>query len=276
MRKDDAVLRAAALGTGCVALSACAAAAGRPGLGAAAAAASGALIASAFVPRSPLLGPVTASGPRAARRAALTFDDGPGPSTGDVLDALAEAGVRATFFVLGRQARAHPALVARMHAEGHQVANHGWDHGILVFRGPRHVVAQIRRTEQAVADAAGPGVMTPFFRAPHGFRGPSTWPAARAAGYRVTGWSRGVFDSAEPGPDVIAARCRRALAPGAVLLLHDADGWDPARTRRQTAEALPAVCRAAADAGIALVPMDELLGARGPRAVRGVPEAVAA
>lgn len=214
----------------------------------------------AFRPASPLFGPVTHTGPRRAPRAALTFDDGPGPSTPAILDALAREGVRATFFVLGRQARRHPELVRRMRDEGHQVASHGYDHGILVLRGPRHVRDQLARTEHAVGRAAGPGVLTRVFRAPHGFRGPVTWAAARSAGYRMAGWTSGVFDSADPGPDVVADRSARALAPGCILLLHDADGWRPERPRRHTAEAIPGICAAARDKGLRLVTLDELLG----------------
>lgn len=257
-------MRAAVLGAGSAGAAALLASRGRPGVGAGVAAVATAVLGSAFVPRSPLLGPVAAEGPRGGRGAALTFDDGPGPSTPAVLDALAAAGVRATFFVLGRQARAHPELVRRMRDEGHEVANHGWDHGILVFRGPRYLADQVRRTEHAVAAAAGEGAMSRLFRAPHGFRGPLTWPTLRVLGYRVAGWTRGVFDSAQPGAAVIADRCRRALRPGAVLLLHDADGWAPGSSRAQTAEALPSVCRAAGDAGLQLVPLGELLGAGAP------------
>ncbi len=213
----------------------------------------------AFRSGSPAFGPVITRGPKDAPRAALTFDDGPGPSTPAILDALADEGVHATFFVLGRQARRHPDLVRRMHDEGHQVASHGYDHGILVLRGPAHVRDQLRRTEEAIEDAAGPGVLTHVFRAPHGFRGPATWPSVRTAGYRMAGWTAGVFDSADPGPDVVADRSARALGPGCILLLHDADGWDPDRPRAHTAAAIPDICAAAREKGLSLVTLDELL-----------------
>ena len=107
------------------------------------AAAGAALGAAAFMPRSPALGRTLARGPRDAPRIALTFDDGPGPSTAQMLDALAREDARATFFVLGRQVERHPELVRRMAEEGHQVASHGYDHGILIFRGPAHVADQL-------------------------------------------------------------------------------------------------------------------------------------
>ena len=258
MRKGQAVRRAAWSGAG-VALAAAGLARRNRAAAAALAAAGAALGAAAFMPRSPALGRTLAHGPRDTARMAITFDDGPGPSTAQMLDALAREDARATFFVLGRQADRHPELVRRIVEDGHQVASHGYDHGILIFRSPAHVADQLRRTEEAVARAAGDGAMTRLFRAPHGFRGPATALGARRAGYRVAAWTRGVFDTAEPGAAAIARRAVRALEPGAILLLHDADGWAPERPRQQTADALPEICRAARERGLGLVTIDELV-----------------
>jgi hypothetical protein len=74
----------------------------------------------------------------------------------------------------------------------------------------------------------------------------------------MMGWSRGVFDSANPGADVVVARSAQALAPGCILLLHDADGWNPEALRDDTAAAIPGICAAARDMGIELVTLDEL------------------
>lgn len=260
MRKNQAVGRAAVIGTAAGVVAAGLAASGRRAAAAGVVATAGALGAAAFVPTAPLFGPTVSHGPQFSVQAALTFDDGPGPSTAALLDALAAEGARATFFVLGRQARAYPELVARMHREGHQIASHGYDHGILIFRGPRYVDRQLRDTEQAVLAAAGPGALTRYFRAPHGFRGPATWLAARRRGYRMAAWTTGVWDTAEPGVATIVDRTKAALAPGAVILLHDADGWDPTRARAQTVDAIPGICAAARDQGLALVRFDELVG----------------
>lgn len=260
MRKRQAVQGTVVIGLA-VAAGAARMARHRPLAAAALIAGATALGASAYMPRSPLLGPSLHRGPGDGRRVAITFDDGPGPSTPAILDHLGEAGVRATFFVLGREVAGHAATVRRILAEGHQLASHGWDHGILIFRGPRHVAEQLRRTERAVAAVAGDGAMTRLFRAPHGFRGPATALGARAAGYRMAAWTHGVFDSAEPGAAVIARRAERALAPGTVLLLHDADGWSPGRSRPQTVAALPEILRSARSRGLDPVRMDEL-GAR--------------
>lgn len=257
MTKRETVRRAALAGLATAA--AAAVVARRHPLAAAGIVAAGAAGAwAAFVPSAPLFGRTIRNGPTDVPRAALTFDDGPGPSTPAVLDALAKEGVRATFFVLGRQAERHPEVLRRMAAEGHEIASHGFDHGILLFRGGAHVEDQLERAATAITAATG-SAPRPLFRAPHGYRGPATARAAARRGYRMASWTRGVFDSAEPGVEVIAARAARALRPGAVILLHDADGWAPDRGREQTAAALPEICRAARERGIDLVPLGELM-----------------
>ncbi len=260
MRKGQAVHRAVWTGVG-VTLGAAILARRRPVAAATLVTGAALMGVAAFMPRNPALGRALARGPADRPRAALTFDDGPGPSTPEVLDALAAEGVRATFFVLGRQVERHPEVVRRIVAEGHQLANHGYDHGILIFRGAAHVADQLARTERAVDRAAGPEAMSRLFRAPHGFRGPATALGARRAGYRMAAWTTGVFDSAEPGAAAIARRATTALAPGTILLLHDADGWAPERPRRQTAQALPDICRAARARDLELVTLAELVGA---------------
>jgi peptidoglycan/xylan/chitin deacetylase (PgdA/CDA1 family) len=259
MRKGTTVRRALAVEAG-VLLAARAIGHRRPMLGLAAAGAGGLAAWGAFARNSPVFGRVLHRGPRDAARFALTFDDGPGPSTPAVLDALREHDAHATFFVLGRQVDAHPELVRRILADGHELASHGYDHGILVFRDADHVADQIRRTERAIATAAGPDRLTRFFRAPHGFRGPAVGAAARRLGYRLAGWSIGVFDSEQPGSDVIASRAVRALHPGSVLLLHDADGWDPDASRDKTAEAIGPICRAARSRGLEPATLGGLVG----------------
>jgi peptidoglycan/xylan/chitin deacetylase (PgdA/CDA1 family) len=258
MRKAQAVHRATWAGAG--ALLGAAVLVRRHPVAAAGVVAAAALAGvAAFSPRNRAMGVTLSRGPADRPRAALTFDDGPGPTTPGVLDALAREGVRGTFFVLGRQAERHPDLVRRMAAEGHQIGNHGYDHGILIFRGPRHVADQIARTQQAVERAAGEGAMSPLFRTPHGFRGPATALASRRAGYTLAAWTQGVFDTAEPGAAAIARRAARALEPGTILLLHDADGWAPGRPRQQTVDAIADICRGAREREIELVTLDELM-----------------
>ena len=78
---------------------------------------------------------------------ALTFDDGPTPATTPVLlDALARAGAKATFFFSGPRAAAHPELVAQTVAGGHGVYGHGWDH-VDLTDDPERAVGDMIRVE---------------------------------------------------------------------------------------------------------------------------------
>jgi peptidoglycan/xylan/chitin deacetylase (PgdA/CDA1 family) len=260
MRKGETVGRALLIEAAVTAV-ALATARRKPLLSLAAAGAGAAAAWGAFARNSPLYGSILTHGPPTQPRFALTFDDGPGPSTAAVLDALRTAKARATFFVLGRQVEQHPDLVRRIVDEGHELANHGYDHGILVFRTPSQIREQLERTEAAVNAAVGPDALTRLFRVPHGFKGPAAGVAARRAGYRLAGWSVGVFDSEQPGADTIAQRAARALTPGGILLLHDADGWEPAASRDQTAEAIGPICAAARARGLEPVALGDLVPA---------------
>jgi peptidoglycan-N-acetylglucosamine deacetylase len=201
---------------------------------------------------SPLFGRVQRRLPNDEPLAALTFDDGPNPeATPAILDALGAEGVAATFFVLGRHADRWPAIVERTTAEGHVIGNHGYHHRKLVWRSPSYVRDDILLGTAAIerAGAARPRL----FRAPHGQRNPWVSPIARGAGQRTVGWTLGVWDTARPGPDVIAERVLRGTRPGSIVLLHDGDGYDPAGDRMQTARALPRLIRGLRDRGYSFV-----------------------
>jgi uncharacterized protein (TIRG00374 family) len=219
----------------------------------------------AFTPNTRLFGRVIANGRVSSPRAAITFDDGPSAEfTPPILDALAAAGVRATFFVLGRHVRAHPEITRRIVAEGHELASHGDDHSLLTFQGPTEIARQLRALDDAVLSATG-GEPTPLFRAPHGFRSPFLVPVARRLGYSVVGWTAGVWDTAKPGVDRIVARSVAKLRPGAIILLHDADGSGNHDDRTQTVNALPGIIAAGHREGLEFVTISELAAELHPR-----------
>lgn len=194
----------------------------------------------AFHRNSPIFGRPITHVTRAPRSVALTFDDGPNPeATPAILDALAQRGVKATFFVLGRHAEQWPELVRRAAAEGHAIGNHGYYHRKLQFKSPRYVRDDLTRGTREIERASG--VHPALFRAPHGFRNPWVTAIARSLGQRTVGWSLGVWDSDRPGVDAIVQRTVDGARPGSILLLHDGDGYDPAGDRMQTARAVPLI-----------------------------------
>jgi peptidoglycan/xylan/chitin deacetylase (PgdA/CDA1 family) len=208
----------------------------------------GALTHGAFYQNSVIFGPVVSRLRTRQRVVALTFDDGPNPeATPAILDALGTRGIKASFFILGRHAERWPALVQRAAAEGHTICNHGYHHRKLHLKSPGYVRNDLELGTRAIFDACG--VRPSFFRAPHGFRSPWVTAIAISLGQRTVGWSRGVWDSALPGVEVIAERTVRAAKPGAILLLHDGDGYDPLGDRRQTARAVPLLADRMRDAG---------------------------
>ncbi len=210
-----------------------------------------------YNPRSRLFGPVIRHGPARAHALYLTFDDGPNPgATPAILDILAREQVPATFFVVGKHVHRYPEVARAIACSDQGIGNHTWSHVKLHRRGPRRIRQELRSCHRILSDQVG---VTPrFFRAPHGYRNPFLRPATRSLGYETVAWTIGVWDSARPGTEVIRERVRRALAPGAIILLHDGDGYDPVADRTQTAWALRGIIRDARDAGYEFRPLAEL------------------
>lgn len=178
--------------------------------------------------------------------AALTYDDGPHPDhTPGLLDLLADRGLHATFFVLADAAEAHPDLVRRLVAEGHELALHGPDHGRLNRLQDAEavrVVADARRRVEAVA-----GVPVTLFRPPYGAHRPRSLRGWTRSGLDVVIWSGWAEDWVDAPVADVAARARAALHPGGVLLLHDTRA-DPETLA--PGERLPAFDRAAVTAAL--------------------------
>lgn len=98
---------------------------------------------------------------------ALTFDDGPNRESSQiVLDTLNKNGVKATFFMVGKMAAAHPDMVKKIADSGHELGNHSWDHPILPKLTNDGVASQLGRTDDAVK--AGAGRAPTVFRPPYG------------------------------------------------------------------------------------------------------------
>ncbi|MEW2294746.1 polysaccharide deacetylase family protein [Streptomyces sp. NPDC006743] len=154
---------------------------------------------------------------------ALTVDDGPDPRwTPALLDVLDSHGVRATFFVVGTRARAHPALLRRVLAAGHRLGNHSLTHrqpfAALTAGALDHEIAE---TQRVVADETG---VTPvLFRAPAGGWSRSVLAAVRHHGLTPVDWTVDPKDWRRPPAGRIAQRVARARA-GDIVLCHDGGG----------------------------------------------------
>lgn len=159
----------------------------------------------------------------------LTFDDGPDPTyTPQVLDLLARYGARATFFVIGRSAAAHPELIQRIAAEGHTLGNHTYNHPSLAGMGREQVLAELGRTQEALG-----GLGAACMRPPYGAEDQFTATYAAELGLSVVRWGIDPQDWARPGAATIAAHVLARAHPGAIVLFHDGGG-----DRSQTVAAL--------------------------------------
>ncbi len=169
---------------------------------------------------------------------AVTFDDGPHPEgTPAVLEVLAAASARATFFVIGEQVERRPELVARIVAEGHSVALHGYRHRLQLRLTPAQVSEDLRRGAEAIEDATG----TPpaWHRPPYGIYSPAGLRAVRQAGLSPLLWSRWGKDWRRlTTPGRIVRRTTQGVIGGDVILLHDADFYSSRGSYRRTVAAL--------------------------------------
>ena len=194
----------------------------------------------------------------------LTFDDGPFPATTPkVLKALADECVHATFFVVGRNAAAHPALVKRIVAEGHTLGHHSMTHPMTLADLPfDKAVADIERgfaaDDKAAYGAAGSRPRVPFFRFPGFASSPQLLDYLARRGVAVFGadfWASD-WNPMTPQQELQLVLERLDHARRGIVLFHD--------TRAQTAAMLPAFLRALRERGykvVQVVPAGEVAAA---------------
>ena len=156
----------------------------------------------------------------------LTIDDGPDPEqTPRLLELLAAAGARASFFVIGSKVDWNRELCRKIVAGGHAIENHSYSHpsGLFWAMPCCAIRAEIARCSHAIRVAAG--VAPSWFRSPAGLTNACVHPAAARSWLRVAGWSASGLDGlpgADPGE--VVARIVRHLHPGAILLMHEGPG----------------------------------------------------
>lgn len=163
-----------------------------------------------------------------AKIVALTFDDGPTPGyTEKVLDILKEKGVKATFFVTGKNAKASPDIIRRIAAEGHVVGNHSYSHISFDRLDEEGVFNELLGTQQVIRDITGKSPK--FVRNPLGIETPGSQAATRRLG--LTGHVHWHYAKNEivnddwtcKGIDSALNFAKEATKPGAILLAHDAN-----------------------------------------------------
>ena len=190
--------------------------------------------------------------PLGQKELVLTFDDGPWPgTTGRILDALKHECVRATFFLVGRNVKAHPELARRELAEGHSIGHHTFSHPLLNRLTPTKAEAEIDRgiaeDEWALYGVRRADPSTPFFRFPGFASSPALLDWLNRRGIVVFGADLWASDWLPMTPEqelqLLLNRIERAGR--GIVLLHD--------IKSQTAAMLPALLRALKRRGYRIV-----------------------
>ncbi|MFC7531376.1 polysaccharide deacetylase family protein [Actinoplanes sp. GCM10030250] len=160
---------------------------------------------------------------------ALTFDDGPDPQyTPQLLRMLAKEKVKATFCVVGRQAKRHPQLIRDIVKAGHTLCNHSWIHDLKLGKKPAaKIKADLERTNAAIL-AAAPKAKIRFMRAPGGNFTPTLVSTARQMGMTSIYWKVDPRDWDHAKNETHGQHCnkiirlvKRHTRPGAIVLSHD-------------------------------------------------------
>lgn len=181
---------------------------------------------------------------------ALTFDDGPSRSTGELLDMLENAGVLATFFVTGQSVEARPETLQRMQELGMEVGVHGWDHVDMRRLGPEQQRSQLDRSAEAVLDA---GLSAPvWYRPAYGEHDATT----RSLGWPLVLWDVDTLDWKHRDPQRVVAEAMAGIRPGSIVLMHD--------LHASTVAAVPELLERLQATGYTPVTVSTLLGAPEP------------
>ncbi len=153
-------------------------------------------------------------------RIALTFDDAPHPLFEPLLlDTLRRAGIKATFFVVGRNAKPYPYFVSDMVRDGHEVANHTEHHVRLNALSESEVRAELLGAQRVLKDITG--LEARYFRPPGGRYSPLTLRIASSLGLTTVFWTDDPGDFDNLGEVLLESRLEKRLRPGGIVLMHD-------------------------------------------------------
>jgi len=204
--------------------------------------------------------PVYCGGGR-SNAVALTFDDGPGPYTGQIVRILHAADAHATFFVVANRLRYWPSS-AREETEVGVVGNHTWSHPRLTTLPRWLVLLELARAEWETT--AYTGRAPRLFRAPYELHSPATDAVVRKLGLLEVFWNVDSRDDAPRGSVKLVVRNVLAgLRPGAIVLMHELHPW--------TVSALPQILHAIDLRGLRAVSVPELLALDAPAPNGGCP-----
>ncbi|CAD0006497.1 polysaccharide deacetylase family protein [Flavobacterium chungangense] len=154
------------------------------------------------------------------KKIALTFDDGPGIYTLEILDLLKKYNVKATFFCIGKNIEIYPEIVKQIIDEGHLIGNHSYGHSpFFDFYNAKKIIGEIQKTDILLEKLTSKKIN--FFRPPYGVTTPSIRRALKITGHKVIGWNIRSLDGGTKNKKLIFNRIIKRVSPGGIVLLHD-------------------------------------------------------
>jgi len=183
---------------------------------------------------------------------ALTFDDGPWPSsTQAIVRILNNNGIHATFFEIGSQVKPRASLSKLVIANGNIIGVHTWNHALLTRRSAAVNKADLRTTKGAIWKATG--FVPTWFRPPYGATNKSIASIARGLGLRQVLWTVDTLDWKIRKTPSIVSRAVRGARSGGIILMHDGGG-----PRKATVNAVPIIIAKLRAQGYDFVTLDEM------------------
>ncbi len=199
--------------------------------------------------------------PGIGNKVVLTFDDGPsGSYTPEILKVLADKGVYATFFLVGKHVEQYPGIAKQIVEEGHEVGNHTYGHITVPNSAPPQLTAQIVRTNLIILQNTG--VFPPYLRPPRGLYDMRMRRIAKLLGQEMVLWS---LSSQDWHPRATTAgvtqRVLDRVAPGDILLFHDSGSLinSEGSSRRPTVEALGPIIDGLREKGLEVVRLEDFM-----------------
>ncbi|MFL0248437.1 polysaccharide deacetylase family protein [Candidatus Clostridium stratigraminis] len=193
------------------------------------------------------------SGSKEKKQLALTFDDGPDDYyTNKILDILKKYNVKATFFVIGKNAEMHRNTLKRIEYEGHVIGSHTYSHADLNMLNETQIRSELSKTE-AILDSTL-GHHTKIMRPPFGNNSKEAIKTIASLGYKIVDWSVDTRDWSGASPTKIMEYIKSQVHPGAIILHHSANRVN------NTLEVLPKEIEKLRSEGYEFVTIPELLG----------------
>ncbi len=211
-----------------------------------------------FLPRFGFFLPIISCGNSGQRGVSITFDDGPDPfSTKPLLALLEKHGVKATFFVVGKKAAAHPQLIQKILSHGHLLGNHSYSHdNLLMLKSRKRLFQEINAAQEVLARF---GIRTLAFRPPVGITNPKLWGVLQDLGMVNINFSCRGMDVGNRRLEGLSRRVLKQLRNDDIIVLHDVmpkgrgslSGW---------LTEIDGILQGIQDRSMMVLPLSELIG----------------